>query len=123
MAQHGKFKGDGQAFLSTLQALRPEVKSSAPVRWVLKLQVRVIWVERRLSNSGQGLSPGAWAPESQTAHACLRLSTPHVQQAFAANDWIKFFALVDAAPYLLACLAHIYFNQVGGAEEWAIPAG
>ncbi|KAK2080479.1 hypothetical protein QBZ16_000332 [Prototheca wickerhamii] len=73
MAQHGKFKGDGQAFLSTLQALRPEVKSSAPVRWVLKLQ-----------------------------------------QAFAANDWIKFFALVDAAPYLLACLAHIYFNQVRG---------
>lgn len=39
MAQHGKFKGDQQAFLATLQALRAEVKTSPPILWVLQLQV------------------------------------------------------------------------------------
>lgn len=39
MSQHGKFKGDGQAFLSTLQALRPEIATSHHILWVLKLQV------------------------------------------------------------------------------------
>ena len=38
MSQHGKFKGDQQAFLSTLHSLRPEVKASPAIRWVLSLQ-------------------------------------------------------------------------------------
>ncbi|KDD73956.1 SAC3/GANP/Nin1/mts3/eIF-3 p25 family protein, partial [Helicosporidium sp. ATCC 50920] len=38
MAQHGKFKGDQQSFLSTLQGLRADVRSAAPVLWVLRLQ-------------------------------------------------------------------------------------
>ncbi|KAL4513335.1 hypothetical protein Ndes2437B_g00550 [Nannochloris sp. 'desiccata'] len=42
MAQHGKFKGDQQAFLSTLQALRPEVRGSAMVQWALKLRANFV---------------------------------------------------------------------------------
>lgn len=42
MAQHGKFKGDQQAFLSTLQALRPEVRGSAMVQWALKLRAHFV---------------------------------------------------------------------------------
>ncbi len=42
MAQHGKFKGDQQAFLSTLQALRPEVRGSHMVQWALKLRANFV---------------------------------------------------------------------------------
>jgi len=42
MAQHGKFKGDQQAFLSTLQALRPEVRGSTMVQWALKLRANFV---------------------------------------------------------------------------------
>ncbi|KAL4433632.1 hypothetical protein ABPG75_000073 [Micractinium tetrahymenae] len=73
MGQHGKFKGDQQAFLSMLQAMRPEVRGSSPIQWVLKLQ-----------------------------------------RAFAANNFVRFFTLVRQAPYLLACLSHVYFGQVRG---------
>lgn len=38
MSQHGKFKGDQQAFLSILQGLRPEVRNAPVVQWVLKLR-------------------------------------------------------------------------------------
>lgn len=72
MAQHGKFKGDQQAFLATLQALRAEVKTSPPILWVLQLQ-----------------------------------------RAYACDNYVAFFSLVDRAPYLMACLAHVYFPQVG----------
>lgn len=37
---------------------------------------------------------------------------PALQRAFAANNFVRFFALVRQAPYLLACLSHIYFGQV-----------
>lgn len=111
MAQHGKFKGDGQAFLSTLQALRPEVKSSDSIRWVLKLQVR------GLKMVGVGFKKECeWDfgfVGSDMCDGSLPDHTNLVQQAFLANNWVTFFALVDAAPYLLACLAHIYFDQVG----------
>ncbi|KAI7840763.1 hypothetical protein COHA_005577 [Chlorella ohadii] len=73
MGQHGKFKGDQQAFLSMLQAMRPDVRGSPAIQWVLKLQ-----------------------------------------RAFASNNFVRFFALVRQAPYLLACLSHIYFGQVRG---------
>lgn len=36
-----------------------------------------------------------------------------LQRAFASNNFVRFFALVRRAPYLLACLSHIYFGQVG----------
>lgn len=42
MAQHGKFKGDQQAFLSTLQALRPEVRGAPMVQWALKLRAHFV---------------------------------------------------------------------------------
>ncbi|KFM23543.1 Germinal-center associated nuclear protein [Auxenochlorella protothecoides] len=71
MAQHGKFKGDQQAFLATLQALRAEVKTSPPILWVLQLQ-----------------------------------------RAYACDNYVAFFSLVDRAPYLMACLAHVYFPQI-----------
>ncbi len=35
-----------------------------------------------------------------------------LQRAFASNNFVRFFALVRQAPYLLACLSHIYFGQV-----------
>jgi nuclear mRNA export protein SAC3 len=38
MGEHGKYKGDQQAFLSTMQTLRPEVRTSPAVQWVLDLQ-------------------------------------------------------------------------------------
>jgi hypothetical protein len=71
MAQHGKFKGDQQAFLSTLQALRPEVRNSPALQWVLKLRA-----------------------------------------SFVSGNFAKYFSLVHEAPYLLACLAHIYFGTM-----------
>eukprot|EP00887_Chlorella_sp_A99_P005900 scaffold1.g5900.t1 len=71
MAQHGKFGGSRQAFLSNLQALRPDVRASPAVQWVLELQ-----------------------------------------QAFAFNNFVHFFMLVRTAPYLLACLSHIYFPAI-----------
>lgn len=73
MGQHGKFKGDQQGFLSMLQAMRTDLRGSAPIQWVLKLQ-----------------------------------------RAFHANNFVRFFALVRQAPYLLACLSHIYFGQIRG---------
>lgn len=42
MAQHGKFKGDQQAFLSTLQALRPEVRGAPMVQWALRLRAAFV---------------------------------------------------------------------------------
>jgi hypothetical protein len=71
MSQHGKFKGDQQGFLSMLQSLRPEVRDSPMVQWVLSLR-----------------------------------------SAFVFGNFAKFFILVRQAPYLLACLSHIYFPQV-----------
>jgi hypothetical protein len=71
MAGHGKFRGDNQAFLSTLQTLRPEVRESPAVRWVV----------------GQ-------------------------QRAYAAGNFVKFFAGIREAPYLLACMAHTHFLSV-----------
>jgi len=71
MARHGKFKGDQQAFLSTLQGLRPEVRGSPLIQWVLRLR-----------------------------------------DAFASGNFVRFFLLVREAPYLPACLAHIYFPFV-----------
>lgn len=38
MASHGKFKGDQQAFLSTLNSLRLEVRKAPVIQWVLALQ-------------------------------------------------------------------------------------
>jgi hypothetical protein len=38
MASHGKFKGDQQAFLSTLYSLRSEVRNAPVIQWVLALQ-------------------------------------------------------------------------------------
>lgn len=43
------------------------------------------------------------------------LLVPHLacrQRAFASNNFVGFFKLVRQAPYLLACLSHIYFGQV-----------
>lgn len=71
MAQHGKFKGDQQAFLATLQGLRPEVRGAPLVQWVMRLRA-----------------------------------------AFAAGNFVRFFLLVREAPYLPACMAHIYFPGV-----------
>jgi len=71
MAQHGKFKGDQQAFLSTLQALRADVREDERVRWVLKLR-----------------------------------------NAYYFGNFARFFRLVGEAPYLLACLAHVYFPHM-----------
>ena len=71
MSQHGKFKGDQQAFLSTLQSLRQEVRDSDSIQWVLKLR-----------------------------------------SAFVFGNFARFFTLIKEAPYLLACLAHIYFPQM-----------
>jgi hypothetical protein len=71
MAQHGKFKGDQQAFLSTLQTLRPEVKGAPLVQWVLQLRA-----------------------------------------AYVTGNFVRFFILVQEAPYLPACLAHAYFSAV-----------
>jgi len=71
MSQHGKFKGDQQAFLSTLQSLRQEVRDSESIQWVLKLR-----------------------------------------SAFVFGNFARFFTLIKEAPYLLACLAHIYFPQM-----------
>ena len=68
MAQHGKFKGDQQAFLSTLQSLRLDVREDERVQWVLKLR-----------------------------------------NAYYFGNFARFFRLVGEAPYLLACLAHVYF--------------
>ena len=71
MSQHGKYKGDQQAFMSMLQSLRVEVRESSAVRWVLDLK-----------------------------------------SSFVFSNFAKFFTLVRQAPYLLACLSHIYFPQV-----------
>ncbi len=71
MAQHGKFKGDQQAFLSTLQALRLDVREDERVQWVLKLR-----------------------------------------NAYYFGNFARFFRLVGEAPYLLACLAHVYFPHM-----------
>ena len=68
MAQHGKFKGDQQAFLSTLQSLRLDVREDERVQWVLKLR-----------------------------------------NAYYFGNFARFFRLVGEAPYLMACLAHVYF--------------
>lgn len=38
MSQHGKFKGDQQGFLSTLQSLRQRVRESSSIQWVLRLR-------------------------------------------------------------------------------------
>jgi ribosomal protein S27E len=35
-----------------------------------------------------------------------------LQRAFSSGNFVRFFILVRQAPYLLACLAHIYFGQV-----------
>lgn len=43
---------------------------------------------------------------------------PCWQRVFAANNFVRFFALVRQAPYLLACLSHIYFGQVCFFEGW-----
>lgn len=46
-------------------------------------------------------------------------SSPAVQwvlqlrTAFYSNNAVRFFGLVRSAPYLLACLAHTFFPQVG----------
>jgi hypothetical protein len=56
------------------QAMRPDVRGSLPIQWVLKLQ-----------------------------------------RAFNAGNFVRFFGLVRQAPYLLACLSHIYFGLVGGS--------
>lgn len=40
-----------------------------------------------------------------------------MQRAFASNNFVRFFALVRQAPYLLACLSHIYFGQVCSGIE------
>lgn len=71
MSQHGKFKGDQQAFLSTIQSLRQEVRDSANIQWVLQLR-----------------------------------------SAFVFGNFARFFSLIKKAPYLLACLSHVYFPQM-----------
>ena len=42
MASHGKFKGDQQAFLSMLQALRPEVRGAPMVQWALNVRAAFV---------------------------------------------------------------------------------
>ena len=54
--------------------MRPEVRGSSPIQWVLKLQ-----------------------------------------RAFASGNFVRFFKLLRQAPYLLACLSHIFFGQVCAA--------
>ena len=55
--------------------MRPDVRGSPPIQWVLNLQ-----------------------------------------RAFNAGNAVRFFGLVRQAPYLLACLSHIYFGLVGAAN-------
>jgi hypothetical protein len=51
---------------------------------------------------------------SASAHGHLVLYChPSLQRAYAAGNFARFFGLVRTAPYLLACLSHIYFGQVG----------
>ena len=38
-----------------------------------------------------------------------------LQRALAASNFVRYFALVRQAPYLLACLSHIYFGPVRAA--------
>lgn len=52
----------------------------------------------------------------------------NLQRAYAAGNFVRFFGLVRQAPYLLACLSHIYFGQVRCAavalrSRWAWRAG
>ena len=51
-----------------------------------------------------GLRPSvARSPEVRLA---LRLFTE-----YRSGNWVAFFALVERAPYLVACLCHAYFNH------------
>ena len=44
-----------------------------------------------------------------------------LQRALAASNFVRYFALVRQAPYLLACLSHIYFGPVRAVPHCVVP--
>lgn len=92
--------------------MRADVRGSPAIQWVLKLQVGS-W---KFSLSVAGCVPSCIygyipPPSTHLLHVLTPMSCC-AQRAFASNNFVRFFALVRQAPYLLACLSHIYFGQV-----------
>lgn len=99
--------------------MRPEVRGSSQIQWVLKLQVWQVAQNQILQEVGVlMLNETVWYSVVGMTTAisvppdAFWIVFPCLQRSFAANNFVHFFALVRQAPYLLACLSHIYFGQV-----------
>ena len=84
---------------------------SAPIQWVMQLQVRRGVCGLAAAHCSALLQP--WA-RTHTLLTCLHRC---LQQAHVANNFVGFFKLLRGAPYLMACLAHTYVPSVSGGER------
>ena len=128
MSQHGKYKGDQQSFLSTLQGLRPNVLSSAHVQWVLRLRAAFF--------SGNFIRFFSLIVEAPYLSACLAhtyfgairskglkslsetLSTGAARPGIVEVSWLKSIFLLDSDQDVLQlCRQHGFVESFVDSES------